>query len=72
VPSRRSFDLVKLSLSLADEAVTRCADPALDELRRVIPAAAALPLLLALAREGRPGRVVLGYLAGSHLQIDLA
>ncbi|KQW35920.1 beta-ketoacyl synthase chain length factor [Rhizobacter sp. Root404] len=71
-PGPRSIAALTITLIGADEAVTRCADPALDELRRVIPAAAALPLLLALAREGRPSRVVLGYLAGSHLQIDLA
>jgi len=48
---------------LGDAAVTACTDAALDEIRRTIPAARALPLLQALARsdadsivlEGPPG-----------------
>jgi hypothetical protein len=46
------------------------ADPTLESLRRSIPAARSLPLLLALALR-RAGRVVLDYLDGVQLALDL-
>lgn len=50
---------------------TACADAALDALRRAIPAAAALPLLVALAqREGRHN-VLLDYLDRMRLQVEI-
>ena len=49
---------------------TRCADAALDDLRRSVPAAAALPLLEALARGARR-HVVLDAGAGAALTVDV-
>jgi hypothetical protein len=49
---------------------TRCADAALDDLRRSVPAAAALPLFEALAR-GERRRVVLDADAGAALTLDV-
>jgi hypothetical protein len=49
--------------------VEPCADPALEALRGSIPAAAALPLLIALARGG--GRVELQGPSNSRLRIEL-
>ncbi|MES2993425.1 MAG: beta-ketoacyl synthase chain length factor [Pseudomonadota bacterium] len=70
-PSARSIAALTITLIGADEPATLCADPAIDHLREVIPAAAALPLLIAIAQKKQADRVVLAYLAGSHLQIDL-
>ena len=52
-------------------AISTCEDASLEALRRAIPAAAALPLLVALARGGAPQRVVIGGLPTLGLQIDL-
>lgn len=70
-PSARSIAALTITLIGTDEPATRCADPAIDRLREVIPAAAALPLLIAIAQGKRADQVVLAYLAGSHLRIDL-
>ena len=53
-------------------AVSSCEDASLEALRRAIPAAAALPLLMALARGGAPQRVAIGGLPTLGLQIDVA
>jgi hypothetical protein len=47
------------------------ADAALEALRREIPAARALPLLVLLA-SGRPGRTVIEYLDGVSLAVTAA
>ena len=47
------------------------ADGALDSLRRSIPAARSLPLLAQLARRST-GRVVLDYLGGRGLAVELS
>lgn len=53
-------------------APTACADAALDALRRTIPAAAALPLLVALARaEAGLQRVALDFLPALGLQVEV-
>ena len=70
-PSARSIAALTIELIGAEQAGSRCTDPALDRLRAVIPAAAALPLLEALARDRRPASVVVDYLAGSRLQIAI-
>lgn len=52
-------------------AASVCSDAALEALRRAIPAAAALPLLIALAqREGRQS-IVLDYLDRMRLQVEI-
>lgn len=48
-----------------------CSDPALEQLRRQIPAARALPLLAALARERALQSVSLDYLPELGLRVDL-
>ena len=47
------------------------ADPALESMRRTIPAARSLPLLALLAAE-RPGRAVLEYLEGLSLAVTVS
>jgi hypothetical protein len=71
-PEPAPHGIATLSIELVgpDTESTRCEDPALEALRRVIPAAAALPLLCALAC-GMGGRVVLDYLPETRLGIDL-
>jgi hypothetical protein len=72
-PVRTSHSLASLTVHLApgEPQAEAMADASLDALRRVIPAAAALPLLQALAQ----GRVVHGllldYLAGNRLRLDV-
>jgi len=56
----------------AGAAASPCADAALEALRRAIPAAAALPLLTALARGGRGGRLVVELGGTGRLQLGLA
>jgi hypothetical protein len=72
-PAATPRSIAALAITLVDAAhePTRCDDAGLDALRRAVPAAAALPLLIALAR-ARPGqRVVLDYLAATRLQVEL-
>jgi len=52
-------------------APSSCGPPALDEVRRTIPAARALPLLQALAR-GEPARLSVEALAGLSLHLDVS
>lgn len=56
--------------SARGETASGMADPALERLRLGNPAARALPLLAALAAQ-RPARVVLDYVAGRQLGIDV-
>jgi hypothetical protein len=60
-----------LSIETTREAPTRLPDPALEAVRRSIPAARALPLLALLAR-GEPGRVVLEYLSDVSLAVEVS
>lgn len=59
-----------LAAAAAGVSPTPCRDPALEALRRIVPAARVLPLLQALA-EGGEQRVVLDYQPGLHLEVLL-
>jgi len=59
----------RISATLTDDTVDALADPALDALRREIPAARSLPLLGAIARR-ETGPVVLDYLDHTRLAVD--
>ena len=61
-PVRTSASRARIDLTLAEAPLTALADPALDALRRAIPALRGLPLLHLLAR-GEAGVVQLEYLA---------
>ena len=61
----------RVTLETTTDAPTRMDDAALEHLRSHIPAARALPLLELLAR-GEPGRVVLEYLEGLSIAVELA
>jgi hypothetical protein len=72
-PARTSRSIAALTLRLdgGERRAVPLADDSLDELRRAIPAAAALPLLVALAH-GRVQRgLAVDYLPGAGLQLDL-
>ncbi len=76
-PAPAATALAVLEIELADPAEsgppTACADPHLDGLRRAIPAAAALPLLQALATAGpAPETVVVDYLPAMRLKVAVA
>jgi len=73
-PQRDARTIAELTISLraAPCEFSTCDDPALDALRRGIPAARALPLLVALAQARAPGRLVIEALPRLHVQIDLA
>ena len=59
-----------IALSMTREAPTPMEHPGLESLRRAIPAARALPLLALLAA-GKDGRVVLEYLDGTSLAVEV-
>lgn len=65
----QSIGALAIELVGADIAASRCDDPGLEALRRAVPSAAALPLLIALARGGAPDSVVLDYLAATRLRV---
>ncbi len=76
-PAPAATALAVLEIELADPAEsgppTACADPHLDALRRAIPAAAALPLLQAVATAGpAPATVVVDYLPAMRLKVAVA
>jgi len=62
--------LPRLQLTLSDAVATSMQNDALESLRRSIPAARSLPLLEHLARQ-RPGTVVLDYLDGARLALEV-
>ncbi len=69
--TERSLAALSINLAAPEPAASPLADNSLDALRRVIPAAAALPLLVALA-QGRPQHgVVVDYLPEAGLRIDV-
>lgn len=59
-----------LMVELSREPPTAIEDPQLEDLRRGIPAARALPLLALLAR-GEPGRTAIDYLDGLALAVEV-
>lgn len=69
-PAARAGNLATLTLSLSRQDLTRMKDPALEEMRRSVPAARSLPLLEHLAH-GRSGRVTLEYLDGMALDVEV-
>ncbi|MEP6884385.1 MAG: beta-ketoacyl synthase chain length factor [Gammaproteobacteria bacterium] len=69
-PQRRASSSARLDATLSDDAHDRMADPALEELRRAIPAARSLPLLRLLAR-AEAGRAVLEYLDVSRVAVQV-
>ena len=72
-PSATAQSLAALTIALtgAQAPASPCEAASLDALRRAIPAAAALPLLVALAQRAPQQRVMLNYLPTMGLQIDV-
>ena len=70
-PSRSARALARITVSVTDADADRLDDAALEGLRTTIPAARGLPLLRAIAL-GRDRRVVLDYLDGTRLAVDIA
>jgi Beta-ketoacyl synthase, N-terminal domain len=66
-PGPHTIASLTIEATASDVAASTCADPGLESLRRAIPAAAALPLLVALA--GAPGEVVIEYLDRMRLRV---
>lgn len=64
--------LLEIELVDAEVGLSACADPLLDALCRAIPAAAALPLLQALAIGAPQATVVLDYLPTMRLRVTVA
>ncbi len=81
-PAATDDSLAALTITLTDSngsavpidgaAFSTCEDASLEALRRAIPAAAALPLLVALARGEAPQCIAIGGLPTLGLQIDVA
>lgn len=72
-PSASARAIASLTISLSSAAEPdRCADPMLETLRCAVPAARSLPLLTALAQPRARRSVVLDYLPGLHVQVDIA
>ncbi|HUY02783.1 MAG TPA: beta-ketoacyl synthase chain length factor [Rhodocyclaceae bacterium] len=70
-PQRSARTLAQIAVSLTDADADRLDDTALEGLRTTIPAARGLPLLRAIALE-QTQRVVLDYLDGTRLAVDIA
>ena len=72
-PAATAHSIASMTIATTDgtDPLSGCADPALETLRRAIPAAAALPLLAAVAT-AQLGPVVLDYLPRTRLRIELA
>ncbi|MDE2299447.1 MAG: beta-ketoacyl synthase chain length factor, partial [Burkholderiales bacterium] len=72
-PAATTRSLAALTIELLESPrdASRCDAPSLDALRRTIPAAAALPLLQALARRAPQRRVVFGCLPTTGLQVEV-
>ena len=70
MPRASDHSLARIQVSLSDAAFKRMEDPALEALRRGIPAARGLPLLQALAR-GREESVILEYLEPLRLAVTV-
>lgn len=70
MPQRSAQSLARIELELSDAMPDALADPALEALRRAIPAARGLPLLQAVAH-GKACRVVLDYLAPLSLDVQV-
>ena len=73
-PEPNALTIAELTITFESSAAdtSHCDDPALEALRRAIPAACVLPLLAALARPRAMQRIVLDYLPHLSLRIELA
>lgn len=69
-PRKSAHSLARIDVSLSDAAPDALAEPALEALRRAIPAARGLPLLQAVARGAR-AEVVLDYLDPLQLAVRI-
>ena len=71
-PAADARSIAALTIGMVDmqQAASVCADASLEALRRTIPAAAALPLLIALAGHAQRG-VVLAYLDRMRVQVEI-
>ena len=69
-PKRTASTLCRLTLTLTEEAADRMPIPDLETMRCNVPAARALPLLCALARQ-QPQDLVIEYLQGLNLALTL-
>jgi len=70
MPARSAQSLARIEAGPTDDTPGTLAEPGLEALRRVIPAARGLPLLQALAQACN-GRVVLEYLAPLSLAVEI-
>ena len=70
-PGANGPSLARLELSFRDAPADRMADAALESLRASTPAARSLPLLAQLAR-GVPGRVLIDYLDGACMALEVS
>lgn len=70
-PQESAHTLARIDAWLTDAPATSLVSAELEDLRRAIPAARALPLIEALAR-GRSSSVVLDYLQGMQLHLDIS
>ena len=70
-PGPHSIAALRIQLGAPGAPGDRCDDPALDALCGAVPAAAALPLLVALARR-RPCTVRLDWQPGTQVRVELA
>lgn len=71
VPADDAAALARITLTLGEAPVDTLNDPALEQLRRAVPAARALPLLDAIAHRANR-RVVIDYLDDLQLILDVA
>jgi hypothetical protein len=70
-PGANATSLARLELAWSEAHADRMSDAALERLRASIPAARSLPLLAQLAR-GVPGRVVIDYLDGACIALEVS
>jgi len=70
-PGANGPSLARLELAWSEPPADRMADAALESLRASIPAARSLPLLAQLAR-GVPGRVLIDYLDGACIALEVS
>lgn len=70
-PGGRAVAELELELEAGGAPASRMADPGLEALREGIPAARSLPLLAALTR-GERAQVVLDFVAGTRLRVEVA
>ena len=70
-PEPTASSLARLEITSSAAPADRMSDAALESLRASIPAARSLPLLAQLAR-GLPGRVVIDYLEGACITLEVS